>query len=188
MLLEKVATALRGIQLCVLSTAPVKMIPGDDPLLTCIIRPGSGTMRQIIEGSSLVITRAGYTSVMELVSLGKGAVLIPTPGQPEQEYLGDWLNGHHGFITIVQKKVENLRTLAEGIMLNDRDPSLQQPDTVPVVETALNQLTDSDPMVEAAGPQLSGCTPPGKTTRTQFPDSSGLFEQTLNLLLEQKKE
>jgi hypothetical protein len=174
MLLEEVSAALRGIQLCVLSTAPVKIIPGDDPFLTCIVRPGSGTMRQLIEGSSLVITRAGYTSVMELVSLGKGAVLIPTPGQPEQEYLGEYLNGHHGFITLEQQKVESLRKLAEGFMVNDTDPPSQLPDTVSAGGNAFRQPPDNVPPVRNYAPQLSYGT--------------GLFEQTVNLLLEQDKE
>ncbi len=149
MLLEKVAAALHGIQLCVLSAAPVKMIPGNDPLLTFIIKPGSGTMRQLIEDSSLVITRAGYTSVMELASLGKGAVLIPTPGQPEQEYLGDWLNGHHGLITVKQQNIGSLRALVERFM-------------------------EGTVLTEIPSPQLS--------------DGTGLFEQAISLLLEQKKQ
>ncbi len=159
-LLEEVAAVLRGIQLCVLSTAPVKMIQGDDPFLTCIIRPDSGTMRKLIEGSSLVITRAGYTSIMELVSLGKGAVLIPTPGQPEQEYLGDWLNGHHGFITLEHHNAETLRKLAEGFMVNAPEPPPRLPDAVSAVGNSQQQL----------------------------PDGAGLFEMAVNLLLEQKKE
>ncbi|MFN2336696.1 MAG: glycosyltransferase, partial [Bacteroidales bacterium] len=167
--LEEVAAALRGIQLCVLSTAPVKMISGDDPFLTCIIRPDTGTMRQLIEGSSLVVTRAGYTSVMELVSLGKGAVLIPTPGQPEQEYLGDYLNGHHGFITVKQQKIKNLRTLVESYM----DPPQQLPDTVSAVGNSS---------------QLPYTVPPVGNSSQQLPDSADLFDQALTLLLEQKKE
>ncbi len=34
-----------------------------------------------------IICRAGYSSIMDLVALGKPAILIPTPGQTEQEYL-----------------------------------------------------------------------------------------------------
>jgi hypothetical protein len=145
MLLEQVAAALPGIQLCVLSAAPVKMIPGNDPFLTFIIRPCSGTMRQLIEGSSLVITRAGYTSVMELVSLEKGAVLIPTPGQPEQEYLGDWLNGHHGFITVKQQNIGSLRALAERFMTDtvlNEIPSPQLPDGTGLFEHAISLLLE----------------------------------------------
>jgi hypothetical protein len=63
-------------------------------------------MMTLISGSEVVITRAGYTSVMELASLGRGAVLIPTPGQTEQEYLGRYLNGHYGFVTVSQRAVE----------------------------------------------------------------------------------
>lgn len=69
------------------------------------------TMRQIITGASLVIARAGYTSVMELVSLGVGAVLIPTPGQTEQKYLGRHLDGRYGFIAMNQNRLERLASL-----------------------------------------------------------------------------
>ena len=35
----------------------------------------------------LVVTRSGYTTLMELAELGKPALLVPTVGQSEQEYL-----------------------------------------------------------------------------------------------------
>lgn len=40
--------------------------------------------------SNLVISRAGYSTIMDLAVLGKKAVLIPTPGQTEQEYLAKY--------------------------------------------------------------------------------------------------
>jgi UDP:flavonoid glycosyltransferase YjiC (YdhE family) len=41
-----------------------------------------------LEGARSVVCRSGYTTMMELAGLGKGGVLlVPTPGQPEQEYL-----------------------------------------------------------------------------------------------------
>ena len=36
----------------------------------------------------LIVSRSGYSTLMELAELGKHALLIPTPGQTEQEYLG----------------------------------------------------------------------------------------------------
>jgi len=48
---------------------------------------------------------------MELVSLGKGAVLIPTPGQTEQQYLGRHLDGRYGFITMNQNRLERLASV-----------------------------------------------------------------------------
>lgn len=41
--------------------------------------------------AELIVTRSGYTSVMDLVKLRRKAVLIPTPGQTEQEYLAQYL-------------------------------------------------------------------------------------------------
>lgn len=40
-----------------------------------------------LSGAKIVITRSGYSSIMDLLTLGKKAILIPTPSQTEQEYL-----------------------------------------------------------------------------------------------------
>ncbi len=40
-----------------------------------------------INESELIVSRSGYTTVMDLAKLGKKAFFIPTPGQFEQEYL-----------------------------------------------------------------------------------------------------
>jgi UDP-N-acetylglucosamine:LPS N-acetylglucosamine transferase len=37
--------------------------------------------------SDKILSRSGYTTVMDLAQLGKKAFFIPTPGQYEQEYL-----------------------------------------------------------------------------------------------------
>jgi uncharacterized protein (TIGR00661 family) len=41
--------------------------------------------------SEIIISRPGYTTVMDLSLLGSRAIFIPTPGQPEQEYLAEYL-------------------------------------------------------------------------------------------------
>jgi len=48
-------------------------------------------MQKAFEQSEFVISRSGYTTVMELLSLQKKSILIPTPGQTEQEYLAQHL-------------------------------------------------------------------------------------------------
>lgn len=40
-----------------------------------------------IAASKLIISRSGYSTIMDLSALGKQAVFVPTPGQTEQEYL-----------------------------------------------------------------------------------------------------
>ena len=44
-------------------------------------------MREYLKQAKIVICRSGYSSLMDLSALGKKALLIPTPGQTEQEYL-----------------------------------------------------------------------------------------------------
>lgn len=44
-------------------------------------------LQEAINCSELVISRSGYTSIMDLAKLQKKAFFIPTPGQAEQEYL-----------------------------------------------------------------------------------------------------
>jgi len=48
-------------------------------------------MEEAIGYSEFIISRCGYTTVMEILSLQKKSILIPTPGQTEQEYLAEHL-------------------------------------------------------------------------------------------------
>ena len=50
-----------------------------------------------------IIARPGYSTVMDLVALDLGALLIPTPGQTEQEYLAEHLAKTGRFVTMTQK-------------------------------------------------------------------------------------
>lgn len=44
-------------------------------------------MKKAILASRLIVSRSGYSTIMDLAVLGKKAIFIPTPGQTEQEYL-----------------------------------------------------------------------------------------------------
>ena len=45
-------------------------------------------LEQLLRSCRMIVSRSGYTTLMDLAALGRSALLIPTPGQPEQEYLG----------------------------------------------------------------------------------------------------
>ncbi len=64
----------------------------------------STELNEAIGQSSMIISRSGYTSIMDLVKLGKKAILVPTPGQTEQEYLADHLLQQKMFLTMPQEK------------------------------------------------------------------------------------
>jgi UDP-N-acetylglucosamine transferase subunit ALG13 len=67
--------------------------------------PSSG-MKRIILNSNGIISRSGYTTVMDLVSLNCRALLIPTPGQTEQEYLADHLSEQGLFVSMRQNALK----------------------------------------------------------------------------------
>ncbi len=56
------------------------------------------TLAAAVSGADMVICRSGYSTLMDLVKLNKKAILIPTPGQTEQEYLGRTLYKEGVFI------------------------------------------------------------------------------------------
>ena len=60
----------------------------------------SGALRQeLFNRARVIVSRAGYTTVMDLVEHGKRALLIPTPNQTEQEYLAAYLSRQHYYVS-----------------------------------------------------------------------------------------
>ncbi len=60
-------------------------------------------LNKVIAQSKIVISRSGYTTVMDLAALHKKAILIPTPGQTEQEYLAKYLHEKKYFLAEKQE-------------------------------------------------------------------------------------
>jgi UDP-N-acetylglucosamine transferase subunit ALG13 len=61
-------------------------------------------LSDIIQQSKTVISRCGYSTVMDLVKLQKKAILVATPGQTEQEYLANYLQQQKLFYCVDQNK------------------------------------------------------------------------------------
>lgn len=60
----------------------------------------------MLNRARLVVTRSGYSTLMELVELGKKALLVPTVGQSEQEYLGDRLESLGWMHCVRQRRLD----------------------------------------------------------------------------------
>ncbi len=69
-------------------------------------------LEQKIGGASIVISRCGYSTVMDMAALQKRSILIPTPGQTEQEYLAKHLM-KKGFAFCVEQKKFRLKNALE---------------------------------------------------------------------------
>ena len=62
-------------------------------------------LQEAILQSSYIISRSGYTTLMEILSLYKKSILIPTPGQTEQEYLAKKLQKQNACLVFTQAEL-----------------------------------------------------------------------------------
>jgi len=62
-------------------------------------------MKTTIDQSKNIITRSGYSTLMDLHALGRIALLIPTPGQTEQAYLAERHSNKFGFTSMSQDEI-----------------------------------------------------------------------------------
>jgi len=74
----------------------------------------SRELEATLNKSELVISRSGYTTIMDLAMLEKKALFIPTPGQYEQQYLAKRLNelGISPFCKQKEFKLDKLNAVA----------------------------------------------------------------------------
>lgn len=78
----------------------------------------------VVDKSSYLCMRSGYTSIMDLAVWRKPALLIPTPGQTEQIYLAQHLKEHFD-LTVIEEE-----SLKADVFLQEPKPTI----TLPKVE------------------------------------------------------
>lgn len=66
------------------------------------------SFQKAVRSSKYLITRAGYSTIMDLVTLEISCLIVPTPGQTEQEYLAKYLSGKGLFKACRQIDLENI--------------------------------------------------------------------------------
>ena len=73
------------------------LLPAPIGNITFVNHLSADIMQYHLLHSIYIVCRSGYSSLMDLAAVGKSAIIIPTPGQTEQEYLADYhhLRGHH---------------------------------------------------------------------------------------------
>jgi predicted glycosyltransferase len=82
-------------------------------------------LNEIIQSSEFIITRSGYSTIMDLVKMKRKAILIPTPGQTEQEYLGHYLHGKEWMFTVTQNEFSLGKALQDFQHQNLKTPEIQ---------------------------------------------------------------
>lgn len=64
----------------------------------------SEPLAELISTAEMVICRSGYSTLMDLTALKKHAVVVPTPGQKEQEYLAEYNDERKLFAHLNEKE------------------------------------------------------------------------------------
>ncbi len=82
----------------------------------------SEKINQLMNESRLIIGRSGYSSLMDLVTLEKNAILIPTSGQTEQEYLAAYFKANQIFNSYPQNEFDLTTALQESYLYTGWNP------------------------------------------------------------------
>ncbi len=90
----------------------------------------SEKLNEAILKSNLVLARSGYSTIMDLVALQKKAILIPTPGQTEQEYLAERLHKQGLFYYQEQSNLNLDNALSSAIQYSGFQD--QYSETIPI--------------------------------------------------------
>ncbi len=85
-------------------------------------------LEQALQQSEYIICRSGYTSLMEILSLQKKSIVIPTPGQTEQEYLGERSHQAHWCFAIEQKNFDLIYSLTSAKRFDYHLPEIKNTD------------------------------------------------------------
>jgi UDP-N-acetylglucosamine:LPS N-acetylglucosamine transferase len=114
-----------------LKVAMVRGLPGETIIeqhsgITAFNHLPSEKLNRLIVSSSMVLARCGYSTVMDLALLDQKAILIPTPGQGEQEYLAVHLSQKKYFLTVAQDKLDIEKNMKEAENFDFNRPDLSR--------------------------------------------------------------
>lgn len=84
-----------------------------NPKFKIIDLANSQEIDQLIAQSKVVVARTGYSTLMDLCVWKKPCILVPTPGQPEQEYLAKYIAKNNWAFVTSQKQLNLKKQLEE---------------------------------------------------------------------------
>ncbi len=104
-----------GLKTLIVRGKPDEHESTTDGLITEVPHLPSEVLKAHFKQSTYIVCRSGHTSMMDLACLQRTALCIPTPGQTEQEYLGQLLSDQKIIVSQsqsrfdLQKGLEDLR-------------------------------------------------------------------------------
>lgn len=116
--LEKILLAQLGNQteqiLFIRGLPDVNELPVIPSHITCYNHLNQKDLSVAFSQSEWIVSRSGYTTLMEILCLQKKSILIPTPGQTEQIYLAKKLQAQNLAFSASQEKLDWQKTIREA--------------------------------------------------------------------------
>lgn len=82
-------------------------------------------LQQAVRSAAIVVARSGYSTVMDMKTLARKVIFVPTPGQTEQEYLASQLMKKRFAFTMPQSGFRLSAALAESQKYSGFRPSAE---------------------------------------------------------------
>jgi len=127
------------------SVVVLRGLPGDAPAVsapghvTLVNHASSPEIGRLLRSAKSIVCRGGYSTIMELDCLGRSAVLVPTPGQSEQEYLCERMERLGRFVCAPQRGFSLALSLEKLAALPVRSSADNRTDGL---ESAVTELVD----------------------------------------------
>ncbi len=97
-------------------------------------------LEKVLNESEYIISRSGYTTLMDICKLKKKSILIPTPGQTEQEYLALHLQKQGWCLAASQENFSLKKSWQKAQSLKYRFPDLKMETFKEILTDFINQL------------------------------------------------
>lgn len=110
-------------------------MPSLPSYIKCFNHLDAAALQQVLCNSAFVISRSGYSSLMDYAATGTKAILIPTPGQAEQEYLADHCQSKGWALAMPQSSFQLKRALDAAAAF----PYTPFPETTAGLEKAVSE-------------------------------------------------
>ena len=92
----------------------------------------SEELNEMICASKVILCRSGYSSLMDLAATQKRAMLVPTPGQTEQEYLAQYLS-EKGYFLFQNQNEFNLALAMDQVSAYNGFPAEMEINNFPIL-------------------------------------------------------
>jgi UDP-N-acetylglucosamine:LPS N-acetylglucosamine transferase len=125
--------------------ADAKILPSTNDLVFYNHLPAEAYNLEM-QKAEYIISRSGYSTIMDILQLGKKAILIPTPGQTEQEYLASFLEHKRYAACIHQQNFSLQRTLEKAARFNFEQPPTSKNNLPTLVASLLQKIASSSNM------------------------------------------